>query len=523
MLFTEPLWNENCRFEYIHECTYYKIASINHLTEKSRQQVNKAVHVHKKSIEDLHTLLKGLKKEPSQDYIPIRNRDDQVSQSLEKGNIRPVPIGYIESCFTAKNGTPRQPTICSLSRARLKISKAIFNNAEHSLMGLNQFSHVWIIFVFHKNGHQSYKAKVKPPRLNGLKTGVFSTRSPHRPNAIGLTLAKLDRIEGDTLYFSGIDMIQGTPVLDIKPYIPDYDTPKADPPRNDSPSHQEILVPDEQCEGITIPVSRAVTMESGDKEPAHVKVAPEIGHCFTERVQHAPRDATHPFRKMDADFLEGEDQSPIQVGATILPYIMDETTDKEEFCVHDLKTEKVHEPAGKEGVSDENILLAMEKIKRQLFHNDIINQGTAEDKVVCMESEQSGAATLCQNKWPKNLDAISVPGNQSSNSTIATWVKQSPVTSLQVRFTPHAELDLKRFQAPSGTDPGKISLKYFQSVEEAKSAIVAVLSADPRSIYRRKQCQDVLFYFTVDTAHITSWFGDDFAEILRIKPVKEKA
>ncbi|XP_072373549.1 tRNA (adenine(37)-N6)-methyltransferase isoform X2 [Scyliorhinus torazame] len=484
-----------------------------------RQQVNKDVHVHKKSIEDLHSLLNGLTKEPSQDCVAIRNQHDPVSLSLEKGNIRTVPIGYIESCFTAKNGTPRQPTICSLSRARLKISKIVFNNAEHSLMGLDQFSHVWIIFVFHKNGHQSYKAKVKPPRLNGLKTGVFSTRSPHRPNAIGLTLVKLDRIEGDTLYFSGIDMIQGTPVLDIKPYIPDYDTAKADPPQNNCQPHQEILVPDEQCQDITIPITGPVTMESGDKVPAHIKVASETaGHCFTEWVQHAPGDAIHPFRKTDGNVLEGEDQPPMHVGSTISACIIDKTTDREECYSCELKTEKAGGFAGKEDVSDESALSAVEKIKCQLFHSDR-NQVTAEGKIICLESEQSSAATLCQNKWPEDLDAA----NQSSHSAIATWIKQSPVTPLHVRFTPHAELDLKQFQAPSGTDPGKISLKYFQSVEEAKSAIVAVLSEDPRSIYRRKQCQDLLFYFTVDAAHITSWFGDDFAEILRIKPVKEKA
>uniref|UniRef100_A0A9L0S3J6 tRNA methyltransferase O n=1 Tax=Equus caballus TaxID=9796 RepID=A0A9L0S3J6_HORSE len=110
-------------------------------------------------------------------------------------NLLTEPIGYLESCFSAKNGTPRQPSICSHSRACLRIRKSIFNNPEHSLMGLEQFSHVWILFVFHKNGHLSCKAKVQPPRLNGAKTGVFSTRSPHRPNAIGLTLAKLEKVE----------------------------------------------------------------------------------------------------------------------------------------------------------------------------------------------------------------------------------------------------------------------------------------------------------------------------------------
>ena len=68
---------------------------------------------------------------------------------------------------------------------------------------------------------------------------------------------------------------------------------------------------------------------------------------------------------------------------------------------------------------------------------------------------------------------------------------------------------------------GQASFKYFQSAEEARHAIEAVLSADPRSVYRRKLCQDRLFYFTVDTAHVTCWFGDGFAEVLRIKPASE--
>lgn len=70
-------------------------------------------------------------------------------------------------------------------------------------------------------------------------------------------------------------------------------------------------------------------------------------------------------------------------------------------------------------------------------------------------------------------------------------------------------------------DVSRASFKYFQSAEEAKHAIEAVLSADPRSVYRRKLCQDRLFYFTVDTAHVTCWFGDGFAEVVRIKPVSE--
>lgn len=78
------------------------------------------------------------------------------------------------------------------------------------------------------NENTHVRAKIKPPRLDGEKVGVFASRSPHRPNPIGLTLAKLDKVDGNVIYLSGIDIIDGTPIVDIKPYIPDYDCPSAD-------------------------------------------------------------------------------------------------------------------------------------------------------------------------------------------------------------------------------------------------------------------------------------------------------
>ena len=79
--------------------------------------------------------------------------------------------------------------------------------------------------MFHLNEQERGKAKVQPPRCGGEKRGVFATRSPHRPCPIGLSLVKIDRIVKDTIYLSGVDLVDGTPVLDIKPYIPAYDNP----------------------------------------------------------------------------------------------------------------------------------------------------------------------------------------------------------------------------------------------------------------------------------------------------------
>lgn len=88
------------------------------------------------------------------------------------------------------------------------------------LDGLEDYGYIWLVFIFHigLNDYNNKKTKIAPPKLEGKKKGVFATRSPHRYNPIGLSLAKLDKIEDRTIYISGADLIHGTPVIDIKPY-----------------------------------------------------------------------------------------------------------------------------------------------------------------------------------------------------------------------------------------------------------------------------------------------------------------
>uniref|UniRef100_A0A672YR45 TsaA-like domain-containing protein n=1 Tax=Sphaeramia orbicularis TaxID=375764 RepID=A0A672YR45_9TELE len=161
-------------------------------------KLNQQVSVMRKELKNLRQMLDSGIRAHRKHMTSIQSVVGHIQpNTISKGNIQTVPIGYISSCFSVKNGTPRQPTICGPSRAELRIQQSVFNNPAHALVGLEHYSHVWVIFLFHKNGHLSYKAKVKPPRLNGQRVGVYSTRSPHRPNALGLTLAKLDKIIGD--------------------------------------------------------------------------------------------------------------------------------------------------------------------------------------------------------------------------------------------------------------------------------------------------------------------------------------
>ncbi|CAG9862691.1 unnamed protein product [Phyllotreta striolata] len=185
-----------------------------------RQQLTALNHVHRKELDFINKKLS--------DWQCTTCKTNQAT-ALESPTPTPSDfsvnyIGKINTNFPEKRGTPRQPGICKDSTAKLLLNN-VFTNPAHALQGLQDFSHMWILFHFHKNDSNHSKAKIAPPRLNGARTGVFATRSPHRPAPIGLSLVKIDRIMDNTIYFSGVDMINDTPVIDIKPYIPQYDNP----------------------------------------------------------------------------------------------------------------------------------------------------------------------------------------------------------------------------------------------------------------------------------------------------------
>ena len=132
------------------------------------------------------------------------------------------PIGTISSCYKEKFGIPRQPGLAPAATAELILNA---DYGEESIRGLAGFSHIWINFVFHETQAQGWKPMVRPPRLGGnTKVGVFASRSTFRPNPIGLSVVELLDVEVNaeqvTLHLAGCDILDGTPVLDIKPYLP---------------------------------------------------------------------------------------------------------------------------------------------------------------------------------------------------------------------------------------------------------------------------------------------------------------
>ena len=133
------------------------------------------------------------------------------------------PLGLVRSCYTGKFGIPRQPGLVTAAEARLELFAEFAR--EEAFAGLEGFSHLWLLFVFHDAIAEGWRPTVRPPRLGGRrKVGVFASRSPHRPNPIGLSAVEfrgLDREGGGlALRLGGVDLLDGTPVLDVKPYVP---------------------------------------------------------------------------------------------------------------------------------------------------------------------------------------------------------------------------------------------------------------------------------------------------------------
>lgn len=142
-----------------------------------------------------------------------------------------TPIATIHSCFTEKFGIPRQAGLAPEASAEIHFFPEYAR--DEMFRGLEQFSHIWVYFLFHETVASGWHPTVRPPGLGGqMRVGVFASRSPHRPNHLGFSAVVLKSIghtaDGPVLHVRGGDFLNGTPVIDIKPYIPYSDAlPKA--------------------------------------------------------------------------------------------------------------------------------------------------------------------------------------------------------------------------------------------------------------------------------------------------------
>lgn len=150
-----------------------------------------------------------------------------MSEANKNSQIAFNIIGQVSSPYKEKFAIPRQPGLVSSAKATITLTGDA-NNAE-LVRELAQFSHIWVLFIFHGTQEQGWKPLVRPPRLGGnKKIGVLATRSTFRPNPIGMSVVKLDAIDIQEkqvrLHISAIDLLDKTPVVDIKPYVPYSDS-----------------------------------------------------------------------------------------------------------------------------------------------------------------------------------------------------------------------------------------------------------------------------------------------------------
>lgn len=151
-------------------------------------------------------------------FCRIQTQSGGISRPVEP-SLTLHPIGHIRSPKQVKFQARHQPTEGEPERSVLELLPG--HNYETALRDLSRFSKVWLIWWFHRNSH--WKPLVLPPRGPAIRRGVFATRSPHRPNPLGLSTVTLIRVERRRLLLGACDLVDGTPVFDIKPYIPSYD------------------------------------------------------------------------------------------------------------------------------------------------------------------------------------------------------------------------------------------------------------------------------------------------------------
>ena len=200
------------------------------------------------------------------------------------------PIARIKNGFHSKFGVPRQSGLCDV------VSLIVFEkeyNVKEAFRGLKEYSHLWIIWEFSEFSDCEWTPTVRPPRLGGNKrVGVFATRSPHRPNSLGLSSVKLSEIiedseDGTVLVVTGADLMDGTPIYDIKPYVA-YTDSHPDAVCGFADSFVEykvnVFIPDDVKK--TIPenaLKEIITVLSNDPKPSYQKDFDRIyGMSFSE-------------------------------------------------------------------------------------------------------------------------------------------------------------------------------------------------------------------------------------------------
>lgn len=284
---------------------------------------------------------------------------------------------------------------------------------------------------------------------------------------------------------SGIDILDGTPVVDIKPYIPQYDCP--------------------QQEFLTAHVQRTGTCRM------HV---PELGEdSAVNNLQPSSQDSVSDFPQKSQDDYDdmGKDGK--------------DSTGCCSACVDDAENCPRADKQLAERSSES--FVTMDKNRSDIGDMESSSDDTGNMNAEFRNSKDAVLGESCNVRELKCSESTrdSQPGLKTepgTQVTAASWVHDAPVSKLGVRFSTKSIDQLQAlFSDVAQKDGYRFQSKFVSSVNEAKEAITKILREDPRSVYRRKQCLDSLYYFTYDTLHITCWFEEECAVVVLIKPITD--
>ncbi|XP_011315504.1 nef-associated protein 1 [Fopius arisanus] len=454
-----------------------------------RQQIKSLRYVFEKDVNGIKKLI-GLHSgvnNPGNDLGP-GEPTTSTSEVADTSCVSMTPIGVINTGFPSKRATPRQSGVARDMCGRITLFNTIFTNPEHALNGLEEFSHMWILFHFHRNESTHIRAKVAPPRLNGTRIGVFSTRSPHRPCPIGLSLVKILQIEGNTIIFEGVDTVDGTPVLDIKPYIPQYDSPLyvehlklngnpeeierfqengetfCEPPREDVSGDEELALrlQAEEFENSSNPETSPSILEGTEY------LLPQGG----AQVEAPTNESAVPSTPGDDDprnsrLLDGADGP-----STVCGNDMDVLNRRMLNLRHDNSPVRMgvrEAPDGEEGLESQALRPSQTASNTQII------------------PVSASRVNSLQNLREDNLELVQV--------RVPDWISQSGSRALSVIFNERALRQLNEI--------------VHDKADEQKRAIENVLKEDPRSVYLRQRWANQFYTFLIHDLHISCRFDDN--------------
>lgn len=205
------------------------------------------------------------------------------------------PIGWIRTPFRNKFGIPRQGRLAPSAKCYMEWKPG--STPEQWIDGLEGFSHVWLISIFHQHLNEGRPTKIFPPRMGGKRVGVLASRAPHRPNMLGLSLARLVLSEGKMLILSEVDLLDQTPILDIKPYLPEVDSAPLDEVKTGwVQTHPWNPLPVEFKTGVIHDLEVLLA-----EYPAPIMEPLEFSKLLVEMLQVDPRALADRVDKIDLD------------------------------------------------------------------------------------------------------------------------------------------------------------------------------------------------------------------------------